>query len=475
MLAASQIASRIRTGRLLAVDIVAEALAAAQASQDSLNAFTLIDTEGAMTRARGIDMIVASGKDPGSLAGVPIVLKDLINQAGLPNTKGGSFPVEAEESSATVVRRLGAQGGVIIGRTLLHEFAFGFTSENHWFGPVRNPWNLGHSAGGSSGGSGAAVAAGIAPIGIGTDTGGSVRVPAALCGVFGLKVTHGRISLSGVYPLVPSLDTVGPIATNVADLALAYEAMAGDDPKDPWSQPVIVSPVERSVDLSKLRFGVVKQWNEQPQTGAVKVAVQKFLEHADSLGVDIVVVDEPALVVDESAAWADGPEVMAVHGERFDQNKDAYGPETRARIEDSKRGTVDDVLAAMRWRSQARAVVSRLTESGIDVLIAPTVGGMHKVIGQDDMDLDGEQVFHRTLLSAFTAPINQIGAPSIAAPITGTGTPPVSVQLIGARWNESTLLGIAMSLEAAGIISTQRPPNFFGEIPTRRIDAPHGA
>jgi aspartyl-tRNA(Asn)/glutamyl-tRNA(Gln) amidotransferase subunit A len=446
---------------MLAADIVADALARAEASQDRLNAFTLIDHEGAMARARGIDRLVEDGRDPGPLGGVPVALKDLIDQAGLPNTKGGSFRVEPSEKSATVVRRLGAAGAVIIGRTGLHEFAFGFTSENYWFGPVRNPWNPETSPGGSSGGSGAAVGAGIVPIAIGTDTGGSVRVPAALCGVFGLKVTHGRVPLTGVYPLVSSLDTVGPIAATVGDLIGAYVVMAGDDTADPWSQPKPVDDVPRAVALSGLRFGVVRQWFAPRHTSEVEQGIGMFIDMAASHGVEIVEVDEPGLVEDPSATLAFGPEVIAVHGERLAANPDGYGPEIRVRIEEAKKGTVQDVLAAMAWRSAARAIVARLFVSGIDALIAPTVGGMRKVIGDQDMDLDGESVFHRKLLAAFTAPINQIGVPSIAAPVAGTGGPPVSVQLIGPRWGESGLLGVAAALETAGVLGVSQPPIFF--------------
>jgi aspartyl-tRNA(Asn)/glutamyl-tRNA(Gln) amidotransferase subunit A len=458
---ATDIASQVRTGRIRAADVVAEALERAEASQDQLNAFTLIDREGAMARARGIDKLVEDGKDPGPLAGVPVALKDLIDQAGLPNTKGGSFPVDPSESSATVVRRLGAAGAVIIGRTGLHEFAFGFTSENYWFEPVRNPWDLETSPGGSSGGSGVAVAAGVVPIAIGTDTGGSVRVPAALCGVFGLKVTHGRVPLTGVYPLVASLDTVGPIAATVGDLIGAYLVMAGDDKADPWSQPRLVDDVPRAVELSGLRFGVIEQWLSPLHTSEVKEGIRRFIKMAASHGVDIVEVDEPGLVEDPAALLAFGPEVIAVHGERLAANPDGYGPEIRVRIEEARKGTVQDVLAAMRWRSAARAIVARHFASGIDALIAPTVGGMRKVIGDNNMDLDGESIFHRKLLASFTAPINQIGVPSIAAPVARTGGPPVSVQLIGPRWGESRLLGVAAALETAGVLGVSRPPIFF--------------
>jgi len=459
---ATEIASQVRTGRLRAQDVVADALDRAEASQDALNAFTLIDRQGAMARARGIDMLVDDGRDPGPLAGVPVGLKDLIDQTGLPNTRGGSFTVEPSVKSATVVKRLGNAGAVIIGRTGLHEFAFGFTSENHWFGPVRNPWDTDTSSGGSSGGSGAAVAAGIVPVAIGTDTGGSVRVPAALCGVFGLKVTHGRVPVTGVYPLVPTLDTVGPLAATVPDLAASYLAIAGDDPADPWSQPVPVDVVPNDVDPSTLRFGLVKQWLDPRHTFEVTAGVDQFIASATALGIDVVMIDEPGLAEDPAAAAAYGPEVMAVHGERFAENPEGYGPHTRKRIADAANGTATDLMAAIQWRSSARAILGRLFGAGIDVLVAPTVGGMRKVIGNENMDLDGESVFHRSLLATFTTPINQIGAPSIAAPIPDTGTPPVSVQLIGPLWGESKLLAIATTLESANAVAVTSPPTFFG-------------
>jgi Asp-tRNA(Asn)/Glu-tRNA(Gln) amidotransferase A subunit family amidase len=458
---ATDIASQVRTGRLRAQDVVASALTRAEESQSQLNAFTLIDHEGAMARALGIDKLVEAGKDPGPLAGVPVGLKDLIDQAGLPNTKGGSFPVEPSQGSATVVRRLGNSGAVIIGRTGLHEFAFGFTSENHWFGPVRNPWDLDTSPGGSSGGSGAVVAAGVVPIAIGTDTGGSVRVPAALCGVFGLKVTHGRVPVTGVYPLAASLDTVGPIAATVPDLAAAYLAMAGDDPQDPWSQPIAVAPVPSGVDPSSLRFGVVKQWMSPPHTSNVSQGMEAFLAKASDIGVDVVEVDESGLTANPSAIAAFGPEVTAVHGERLAAEPDGYSPETATRLAEAASGTGADIAGALQWRSGARAILGRTFASGVDVLIAPTVGGMRKVIGDEDMDLDGDSVFHRALLATFTATINQIGAPSLAAPIPGTGTPPVSVQLIGPLWGESQLLAIATTLEESEAVRATPPPVYF--------------
>ena len=461
MRSASDIGSQVRTGRLSAAEVVQAALTAAERSQDSLNAFTLIDAEGAMVRARGVDMLVHQGKDPGPLAGVPVALKDLIDQAGLPNTRGGSFPVELSRNSATVVRRLGAAGAVIIGRTNLHEFAFGFTSENPWFGPVHNPWDLETSAGGSSGGSAVAVAAGVVPLAIGTDTGGSVRVPAAMCGVFGLKVTHGRVPLAGVYPLVASFDTVGPLARSVDDLVAAYLVMAGDDHTDPWSRPVSVQSPSSSIEPPRFRIGVVKQWFETAHSRDIAASIDQFVESCADVGFEVLTVDEEALRPTQEVTAASRAEVLDVHGARFNDHPERYGPDLRIRLEESKAVTPHDMVAAARWISEARAVVDRLQTDGPTMLVAPTVGVRSKRIGVDDVDVDGTSVFHRIPLANFTAPVNAIGIPSLSMPITESGTPPVSLQLIGPAWSEAQLLAVARFLESHGLVGFTPPPLWF--------------
>lgn len=454
MMEAAPTAEQVRSGRLKAVDTVGDALDAALETQDLLNAFTLIDRGGAMSRAEGIDQLIAEGKDPGPLAGVPVALKDNIEQAGLPNTSGSSFPAEVSTHSATVVRRLGTAGAVIIGRTGLHEFAFGFTSENPWFGPVRNPWDTATSAGGSSGGSGAAVAAGIVPIAIGTDTGGSVRVPAALCGVFGLKVTHGRVPLSGVYPLVSSLDTVGPMARTVTDLELAYRVMAGYDPEDGWSVPDEAMP---AIETAPTTIGVVNQWMTAPMTHNVREGIHRFLTSAREAGFRVVSVDEPSLAPHPALTAAVGPEVLEIHGDRFAKYRDRYGEDLRKRLDLAKNSTARDVADVYRWGVHARNTIARLHADGIGILAAPTVGAMRKVIGEDDIDVDGSRYFHRAVLAAFTSPINRIGVPSLAAPIHGGSGVPVSVQLIAPMWHEDSILAVARKLESAGVLLPGAP------------------
>lgn len=456
---AVEIAAQVRTGRMRAVDVIDSALAAAEDSHDTLNAFTLIDLAGARHRAEAIDKLVADGKDPGPLAGVPIGLKDIVDDAGMPNSRGSSFPTRIAEQSAEVVRRLGAAGAVIIGRTGLHEFAFGFTSENPWFGSVRNPWDTSTSAGGSSGGSGSAVAAGIVPIAIGTDTGGSVRVPAAMCGVLGLKVTHGRIPLSGVFPLVPSLDTVGPIARTVGDLTAAYLAMAGDDSVDPWSQPRdVVPPV--TADLAGLRIGIVRQWFTAPMDAWVTAGMDRLIAMLANAGVAVEDIDAPGLAPIPELGKAIGPEIMLVHGQRFHEHAERYGRDVAERIAEAATATPDDLLAAERWGSSARASIERLSMAGIAALVAPTVGAQQKVIGVDTIDIDGRPVFHRSVLAPFTAPVNRIRVPALAAPIAGSGRQNVSFQLVGPMWSEANLLSIAGALEQAQIIGVASPPGF---------------
>ncbi len=461
MRSAVDIGSQVRTGRLKAQDVIRDALTRAERSQGSLNAFTLIDAQGAMARATAVDMLVEQGKDPGPLAGVPVALKDLIDQAGLPTTRGGSFPVEPSTNSATVVRRLGAAGAVIIGRTNLHEFAFGFTSENHWFGPVHNPWDLTTSAGGSSGGSAAAVAAGVVPLAIGTDTGGSVRVPAAMCGIFGLKVTHGRVPLSGVYPLVASFDTVGPLAQSVDDLTAGYLAMAGDDASDPWSHPVPVQHPGASIEPATIRIGAVKQWFDSAHSADISRAIDGFLDACADLGFAVTVIDDESLRPVPEVTAASRAEVLDVHGERFREHPQRYGPDVRIRLEESEGVTPDDMVATARWISRAKATIERLQADGLTVLVAPTVGIRSKTIGDDDVDIDGTQVFHRIPLADFTSPINPIGIPALSMPIAGSGSPPISVQLIGPAWSEARLLTIARHLETHDLVGYAPPPITF--------------
>lgn len=439
-------AVRSRSARV--AEIVGRAVEAAERSQADLNSFTLIDSEGALERARALDAEVEAGRTSGALLGVPIGLKDLIDQAGRPNTLGAAFEPLRPTASATVVQRLEAAGAVVIGRTGLHEFAYGFTSENEHFGPVRNPWDTSLSPGGSSGGSGAAVAAGIVPMAVGTDTGGSVRVPAALCGVFGLKVTHGAVPLDGVFPLASSLDTVGPLARSVDDLAISFLVMAGAAEPPP------------EVPTDELRIATVAQWQEGPTTPDVAGALASFLDRAHEAGATITVVDEPWLEIPRDLLAAASPEIAEVHGERWRTAPHRYGHDVATRLEAAFATPPQVVTSSAAWTKRARTRLAALFHDH-DVVATPTVGATRKTIGEDAIEIGGVPYPHRAVLARWTAPVNRLGLPAIAAPIAGSGTPPASVQLVGADHGDGALLGVARTLEDIGLVGVEHPPNWF--------------
>jgi Asp-tRNA(Asn)/Glu-tRNA(Gln) amidotransferase A subunit family amidase len=451
------IAAAVRSGSRSAVAVTEEYLSAAKSSQDSLNAFTLIDEEGAIRRASDIDRRIAAHGPVGPLAGVPIGIKDLIDQAGLPTTNGGNFPPTTPDASATCVQRLEAADAVIIGRTGLHEWAFGFSSENHWFGAVHNPWDATLSPGGSSGGSGTAVAAGLVAGSLGTDTGGSIRVPAAQCGIVGLKVTHGRVPLTGVTPLAESVDTVGPLGRSVADVAALYAVIAGDDPADPWSRPQPVVVPGPPTSLEHLRIGVPHPWADQPVARAIRVAFDRALNDIEATGAAVEHLDLPQLDFPGSLNEAMYPEVAQVHGTRWETDPDRYGPEVRRRIEQVFDYTMDQYIDGLRWRTHMQSVAWRAL-GAVDVLVTPTVGTVNKTIGDNLVEVDGEKVPYRPAMARFTAPVNHLKFPALALPLAGSGAPPASIQLIGAPWLEHHLLEIGRALEAAGIVASEQPP-----------------
>ncbi|MCJ7726893.1 MAG: amidase, partial [Acidimicrobiia bacterium] len=430
---------------------------AAIGAGDSLNAFIAVDAEAVLQRAASLDAARDSGAPAGPLLGVPVALKDLIDQAGMPTTCGSGFYREVPDRSATVVDRIEAAGGVIVGKTGLHEFAFGFSSENPWFGPVRNPWDPDTSPGGSSGGSAVAVAAGMSTLGVGTDTGGSVRVPAALCGVYGLKVTHGRVPLTGVFPLAPSLDTVGPMARSVADLALLYRVLEGDHPADPWSIPHPRSTGDGAIPLAGLRVGVPSEWLDTPMDEVVRTGFEWALQRLEELGAVVAAVSEPMLRPGPMITASLRPEVAAVHRQWFSQDPSRYGDDVRYRMAPAFDTDPDDYRSALAWRESLRAAFDRLF-AGYDLLATPTVAARRKVIGEATAATEAGPVPYRNAFSWFTPLVNQAGVPAIAMPLGLPGNPPPSLQLIGPRWGEGFLLGVGTSLEEAGVVGYRPPP-----------------
>ncbi|MFQ5522006.1 MAG: amidase [Acidimicrobiia bacterium] len=420
-----------------------EALERAHATQETLNAFTHIDDEGALGRAAEIDQRINEGSYAGPLAGIPIALKDLLDQEGQVTTCGSAFYRRHADKDAACVEAIEEAGGIIIGRTGLHEFAFGFSSENPHWGPVRNPWDPNTSSGGSSGGSAVAVAAGITPIAIGTDTGGSVRVPAALCGTFGLKVTYGRIPLDGVFPLVPSIDTVGPLADSIEHLDLPYRAMSGDDTPEP--------------EPRSLRLGVPQPWyDEAPLAEDVSAAFGAVIAALREMGHQVHTIEMTEAVPSQRIWNAIAEEVREVH-RPFRERGERYGDDVAHRLDDAEQVTPEEAAEARTWRQRLRDQFADAFAT-VDFLITPTVPVRRKVIGEER--LLGRH--YRAVLSYFTALVNHSLHPAIALPLTGSGAPPASLQVIGPRHSEAALLGFARGLEADGISRFTTPP---GEYP----------
>lgn len=453
----AEIAAAVAHGEWSAAEVVADHIAQAETSQSSLNAFTLIDRDAAVEAATEVDSRIAAGETVGPLAGVPLAIKDLIDHAGRPNTAGSSYPASIPATTATAVARLEAAGAIVIGRTGLHEYAFGFSSENHWFGPVRNPWNTELSPGGSSGGSGVAVAAGLSAAALGTDTGGSVRVPAALCGVVGLKVTHGRVPLTGVFPLAPSIDTVGPLGRDVTDTQLIYLAMAGYDAADPWSAPQAVQPPADPADLHRITFGVPHPWVDLPQTEAVAAAFAVALEALGAAGAKIRHFDLPDLVPTSEIENSIYPEVAVIHDERWHAHPETYGPDVSRRL-----GEVFDIdpvmyIKARQWRARVTHLAAAALQES-DFLVTPTVAAAVKPIGAEEIEVAGKMSSYRPQLSRYSALVNHTSLPAIALPLDLDGVPPPSLQIIGRAWSEHRLLELGSALESIGLSAYRRPP-----------------
>ncbi len=360
-------------------------------------------------------------------------MKDLIDHQDRVTTCGSAFYRHLATTTAPAVTRLEEAGGVMIGRAGLHEFAFGFSSENQHFGPVRNPWDPTTSPGGSSGGCGAAVGAGITPIAVGTDTGGSVRVPAALCGCFGLKVTPGRIPLEGVFPLVPSIDTVGPLADSIASLETAYRVMSGAR--------------QGGSGWTRLRIGIPQPWcDEAPIDDEVDAAFTLALGLLGDLGHEVSALPLPDVLPGREVIYAIADEVNQVHHD-FRAEGLPYGDEVAARLDDCATVTPEQSAQGREWQRMIRTRFADAFEE-VDLILTPTVPAMRKVIGVDTIG----DLHYRVVLSWFTSIVNHALLPAIAMPLIGSGSPPVSLQAIGPMGSEEMLLGFGADLESQGVV-----------------------
>ncbi|MCW5632535.1 MAG: AtzE family amidohydrolase [Rubrivivax sp.] len=436
---------------------VRAALARIEATEPRVNAFTQVLAERALARAEAVDRAGAAGP----LAGLPFAVKNLFDLEGLATLAGSKIERDSPPAprDAALVRRLEAAGAVCVGALNMDEYAYGFTTENSHYGPTRNPHDLARVSGGSSGGSAAAVAAGQVPLALGSDTNGSIRVPASLCGVFGLKPTFGRLTRAGSYPFVASLDHLGPFAADVPTLAAAYDAMQGADADDPAQVPRPVEPALPQLERGAegLRIGVLGGWFRQMALPAAHAAVQKAAAALHAMpGVrDAGEVLWPEVDRARAAAFiVTNAEGAALHLPDLRKRADDFDPLTRDRFLAGALLPAAWVVQAQRLRQWfARRVAESFVQ--VDVLLAPATPCTAPPIGTEWLEISGLKLPARASMGLLTQPVSCIGLPVCAVPVWGCDTSaphlPIGVQVIAAPWREDLVLRVAHALQAAGV------------------------
>lgn len=450
---AVSLASAVRAGELRARDVVAAALERIAARDRALNCFTAVVAEAAMAAAERVDATVGRGDDPGPLAGVPFAVKNLFDVAGLSTLAGSKINRDrpAARRDAAGVRALRRAGAILVGTLNMDEYAYGFTTENSHYGPTRNPHDPTRTAGGSSGGSAAAVAAGLVPFSLGTDTNGSIRVPAALCGVFGLKPTYGRVSRVGVVLFAPSLDHVGPLARSTRDIAASFDALQGLDPDDPVCSERPPEPCWPALTqgVADLRIAVADGYFAE---GAEPEALAAVETVAAALGVTRRMVVPEARRARAAAMLITASEGANQHLADLRSRPGDFDLLTRDRFLAGALLPAAFYVRAQRFRTWYRDRVRALFAE-VDVLLAPTTPCAAPPLGQERMLIAGREVLTRMHLGLYTQPLSFIGLPVVSVPVRQAGALALGVQLVGAPFTEATLLRVAAALEAVGVVA----------------------
>jgi aspartyl-tRNA(Asn)/glutamyl-tRNA(Gln) amidotransferase subunit A len=455
-LSVAESAGLIAARELSPVELTEAQLHRIEALEGRVNAFITVDGDGAMAAARtAADDIARSGVS-GPLHGIAIGLKDIFGVAGVRMTAGSKILAEnvaAEDAEATA--RLKAAGAVIPGKLNLHEFAFGATGINPHFRPAHNPWDLQRITGGSSSGSGASVAAGECVAALGTDTGGSIRIPASLCGIVGLKPTYGRVSRRGVLPLSWSLDHVGPMARSVEDAAIVLQAIAGRDPGDDSTSAEPVPDYSQALrgGVQGIRIGVPKQFFFENVNPEVESAVRSAIGLLEEMGAVATEVDAPLISEIPGGLTAIMlPEALAYHKRWMAERPDDYGDDVRYRLELGATFLAVHYVQAQRLREMAVEAWRQQVFSKVDLIATPTTPITARPVEEGDLQV----TFN---LIRFTNPLNFLGVPAISVPcgFSGEGLP-VGLQLAGRWWDETTVLRAAHSYEQATDWHKRRPP-----------------
>ncbi len=448
----AEAAAALRSRRVSAVELVQAQLARARAVQPAINAFIRIDEESAMAHARALDSEAARGHFRGPLHGVPMAHKDMFYRTGLVTTCGSAIRRDVRaDTTATALERLDAAGAIDFGTLNMAEFAYGPTGHNVHVGAARNPWNTAHITGGSSSGSGAAVAARATFGALGSDTGGSVRLPASLCGVTGLKVSYGRVSRAGAMPLSYSMDTIGPLARTALDCALMLQVLAGADPRDPTTpaQSVPDYAARLQQPLSGLRVGVPNQFFYDDLDPVVARCIDEARKVLASLGCRIIPIDLPDMRAAEVAAThVIAAEAATLHGNWLRNRPQDYSPQVRARLMRGLAVPASRYIDALRLRGELLQRFLSEVFNQVDVLHIPSLAIPTPTLAETDVGGGAKMDRILALLTRLQRPLNFLGLPSIALPCGETASGmPVGMQLAGRPFAEDVILHLAHAFQ----------------------------
>jgi len=451
----------MRSKQVSPVEVVEQALARIQKLNPRLNAFWTVTTDLAREQARRAEMEIAKGEYRGPLHGVPVGLKDLIWTRGIRTTFGSKITRDfVPDADAAVVEKLREAGAVLIGKTALHEFAYGITNDNPHFGPTRNPWDPARTPGGSSGGSGVAVATGMCHAALGTDTGGSIRIPASFCGVAGLKPTLGRVSLRNIQPLGYTLDHVGPMARTVVDVGLVYQVIAGFDAEDEFSVDRPLGEIGLRKSLTGVRVGVPEDFFFEALQPDVERAVGKAIEVMRELGAETIPVSLPCMPkLVEVARDLLLVEAYAVHAGKFRERPDDFGGDLKALFEKGRELTAEQYVETQSSRHRLRRELERVFDQ-VNVIITPATPLTAFLIGIGKVQLGGNEYDARAAATRFTREFNASGHPALTLPcgFDDQGLP-IGLQIIGRLWDEAAVLHVGYAYEQATEWHRRRPPS----------------
>jgi len=454
-----EIAKALRKRTISSVELVSDSLRRIAALDPKLKAFITVTAELAQSQGLQADQELADGRDRGPLHGVPVAVKDVFCTQGIRTTCGSKlFAGHIPKHDAAVVERLFAAGAVMVGKTNMHELAYGVTSANPHFGTVRNPWGLDRIAGGSSGGSGSAVAAGLVPMAMGSDTGGSVRIPASFCGTVGLKPSFGRVSRYGVLPLDFSLDHMGPLTQCVRDAALTLNVLAGFDPRDETSSRRPVAPYLPSVPIAVhgLRIGLPENFYFERVSPSIADAVRRAARLAEEAGAVVVSLRVPEVAQLNTIGRIILLSEASATMERYLHRREDFGPDVLALLDQGRLLPATDYINAQRVRRVLQQEFEAVWKK-VDCLITPTTPTSAPKIGQSMIDLDGEEDV-RIASTRLARGVNVLGLPALSLPcgFDETGLP-IGLQIIGPSFQEALILRVGAALEDALGLTQRRP------------------